>query len=230
MPDDYSFRDENENACQTRLNERSNKQLFKKNRMAESEVYEVEYQTLIGEHGHYLAAGAWNWWFVVLGLSAALLGALTTGSALDGVTLIEGKQTMVTGGLALVLTLVSATIGFLDPKGQRDRHAETAKDYGQLRIDVRVSRCVPFEPSVGNTPEAQASTTDLCGLAHRLAAIRTKAPLLNNWVHWWAKKVLARNEHYIALRGSTKRTLPKPKFTKCSKSPFAKGDGAGLTG
>jgi len=165
------------------------------------EAAELEYQCLIGERAH-LDAAYWAYQrYKILGLATVVLGALTTGSALEVVGsfgVSTNGRTALTGMLALLLTISTAILNFLDPKGQRDQHDALGKKLAALRADVRL-----FRRTLGEDSDARA---ELDALLTRHASILDGAPALNDRRHRAAKLQLASNVHYRELRTLTGRT------------------------
>lgn len=171
----------------------------------EREAAELEYQCLMAERAHF-DAGYWAFQrYKFWGLSAALLGALTTGSALEVVGTLTGlggaERTAITGVLALLLTVATTVLNFLDPKGQRDRHEAVAKRLSALRAEVRLFRR-------GSGAARDDAEDVLAKLLVRHAEILAEAPGLNDRRHHTAKRQLASNVHYKELRTRTGRSAP----------------------
>ncbi|WP_237216920.1 SLATT domain-containing protein [Falsiroseomonas oryziterrae] len=172
----------------------------------EREAAELEYQCLMAERAHF-DAGYWAFQrYKFWGLSAALLGALTTGSALEVVGTLTGlggaERTAITGVLALLLTIATTVLNFLDPKGQRDRHEAVAKRLAALRAEVRLFR------RAGGAARDGAEEV-FARLLARHAEILAEAPGLNDRRHHAAKDQLFSNAQYRDLRRLTGRGEPK---------------------
>lgn len=170
-----------------------------------AEAAELEYQCLLAERAHF-DAGYWAFQrFKFWGLAAALLGALTTGSALEVVgeitTLGGPARTAITGVLALLLTVATTVLNFLDPKGQRDRHEGAARKLAALRAETRLFR----RAGAAGRDGAEGA---FAALLTRHADIVADAPSLDDRRHHAAKAQLASNVHYRALRRMTGRGAP----------------------
>jgi hypothetical protein len=170
-----------------------------------AEAAELEYQCLLAERAHF-DAGYWAFQrYKFWGLTAALLGALTTGSALEVVgqitTLGAVGRTAITGVLALLLTVATTVLNFLDPKGQRDRHEAVAKKLSALRAEARLFRRT-------GAAMREGAEQAFAELLRRHAEMLADAPGLNDRRHHAAKAQLASNVHYRELRALTGRSAP----------------------
>lgn len=168
----------------------------------EVEAAELEYQCLLAERAHF-DAGYWAFQrYKFWGLASAVLGALTTGSALEVARQIPGVgdagRVALTGLLALLLTIATTVLNFLDPKGQRDRHEAAGKKLAALRAEVRLFR----RGGSAMKPDAEVA---FAALLERHAGILADAPSLNDRRHHAAKKQLGSNVHYNELRRITGR-------------------------
>lgn len=172
----------------------------------QTEAAELEYQCLLAERAHF-DAGYWAFLrYKWLGGVAALLGALTTASALDtirSVSASEARGVALTGLLALALAVVTAMLNFFDPRSLRDRHEAIARKLTALRAEVRLFR----RNGGALRPDAEGVLKVMLG---RHAEILADAPAVNDRRHNAAKRQLATNVHYLELRRLTGRRPPEP--------------------
>jgi len=131
--------------------------------------------------GHRIASARWSYVANVLGYPAALISAITGAAAFSSLPYSQ----QVTGVLALIVAVLTATNAFFKPSDKASKHAQAHRGYQAI-----VDETLPYvqsesERSAPSTPSTEQEQTQLREWAARIAKafddVNGGSPDLPNW-------------------------------------------------
>lgn len=107
-----------------------------------AEANRIEEDSLYSGKGHFEAARAWGTLHLWLGIPAAVLAAIASGSAF-------AQDAVTAGSLALLAAVLSAVSTFLNPSERSQLHHQAGVKHNALRNKARMFRELDLNYSVG---------------------------------------------------------------------------------
>lgn len=151
------------------------------------EAERIEEDAEHSSKGHYNAAGPWQAAHLLLGVLSAILSAVAAGVAAQ-----KGADlTTVVVGVSLAAGALTATVTFLKPNEQSDRHRRAGDRYLDVKNRARFCRTVEMEATSATEPKLIES---LRAIQVDLASARTAAPLIPEWAYRKARKGIAEGQ------------------------------------
>ena len=122
------------------------------------ESLRLEEDCLFSAKGHFEAARSWSRAHYALGIPAAILAAVSGGSAF-------ANQTTIAGALAMLVAALAAIITFLNPRDLANAHHLAGVKYNSLRQQIRIFRSVDLqtEPVSPDARQRLSELTDAHG-------------------------------------------------------------------
>lgn len=163
------------------------------------EAKRIEEATLLSSKGHFVAARAWSYCHLCLGLPTAILAALAAATAFK-----KAEMHIVAGMIALIVAVLSAVTTFLNPNSKSAAHLKAGNNYDALHNQTRIFRTIEC-----NGDSENVLTKKLKDLSAQKDKMNRESLQLPGWAYRLARRGIAAGESEYKV--DTNEDLPSAK-------------------
>lgn len=154
------------------------------------EAKRIEESTLLSSKGHFAVAVRWGYCHLILGSGIAVLSAIAAAFTFSSFSPIS------VGVLALIITVLSAVVTFLNPNERATKHLNAGNGYDSVCNRARIFWTIECW-AVDADP--QALTDKVKQLSAEKSKLNLESPQIAPWAYRSAKKGVASGEGVYAV-------------------------------
>ncbi|MBX3333702.1 MAG: SLATT domain-containing protein [Nitrospira sp.] len=162
------------------------------------EAGRIEEDSLYSAKGHFEAARFWGNLHLWLGIPAAALAAIASGTAFK-------EEVIIAGILALAASILSAISTFLNPSERSQIHHQAGAKHNSLRNRVRIFREIDLKSGV----EQGALVTSLKEMAEERDSLNMSNPQIPKFAFRRARRGIEAGEAIYQIDSTTTKPLAK---------------------